>query len=232
MTTLKQILSEAEDIFKRKWDTRDGRKIPDVDALQLGNNAVAFNGTVLYADMKDSTGLVDSFKPWFAAEMYKAYLMGACRIVRENDGEITAFDGDRVMAVFIGDYKNSSAAKTALQINAYVHALNEAIKRAYPNTSYVLRQSVGVDTSDLFVAKTGIRNSNDLVWVGRAANYAAKLCALGDSTHPTYITQQVFSKLSENSKYGGTEPRKSMWEKTTWTEKGIVVYRSNWTWSF
>ncbi len=140
------------------------------------------------------TGLVDDFKPWFAAIIYKAYLAGASRIARNNGGEVTAFDGDRVMAVFIGDRKNTSAAKTALQINAFVSELNKVIKNIYPTTSYVLRQSVGIDSSSLFVARTGVRKYNDLVWVGRAANYAAKLCSLGDPSHPTHITQAVFKK--------------------------------------
>src|SRR5580698_8789928 len=111
--TLKEILNEVEPIFGKKWDTRDGRKVPDAESVGLGNDAVVIDGTVLYADMIDSTGLVNDFKPWFAAGIYKAYLVGASRIIRQNGGEITAFDGDRVMAVFAGEYKNTSAAKSA-----------------------------------------------------------------------------------------------------------------------
>ena len=229
--TLKEILTEIESVFGNKWQTRDGRKVPEAEEVRLGNDAVTMAGTVLYADMADSTGLVNGFKPWFAAEVYKSYLFGACRVIRNNGGEVTAFDGDRVMGVFIGDYKNSSAVKAALQINAFVTELNAALKKAYPTTSYVLRQSVGIDTSNLFVAKTGIRNSNDLVWVGRAANYAARLCALGDATYPSHITEDVFSKLSDETKFGG-QPRQSMWEKRIWNERGIVIYGSSWTWKF
>jgi len=181
--------------------------------------------------MADSTALVDGFKSEFAAEVYKTYLMGTCRVVRSNGGEITAFDGDRVMAVFIGDYKNTSAAKAALQIHAYVRALNAAIKQSYPTTSYALRHSVGIDTSEILVARTGIWKYNDLVWVGRAANLAAKLCALGDSTYPSFITEAVFSRLHDEAKYGGN-PRQPMWEKRIWKERGIVVYRSSWHWNF
>jgi len=83
------------------------------------------------------------------------------------------------MAVFIGGTKNSAAAKTALQLSYLVAQINVAMKEAYPNTSYQLRQAIGIDTSKLFVARTGIRNANDLVWVGRAANYAAKLSGPG-----------------------------------------------------
>jgi len=230
--TLNEILSEVNPIFGNKWQTRDGRKVPEADEVRLGNDAVKINGTVLYADLNESTELVNNFRPWFAAEIYKAYLIGACRVIKNNGGEITAFDGDRVMAVFAGDCKNSSAAKAALQINAFIKKLNGTIKQHYPTTAYTLRQSVGVDVSDLFVAKTGIRNSNDLVWVGRAANYAAKLSTLGDASYPSHITEDVFSKLSDKTKYGGGQPRKCMWEKLIWNERGIAIYRSNWTWNF
>jgi class 3 adenylate cyclase len=94
-----------------------GKTIPDVDDLKLANEAVTFDAVVLYADMADSTGLVIEYKPEFAVEVYKSYLISCCRVVAKNSGEITAFDGDRVMAVFYEGSKNTNAAKTALQIN-------------------------------------------------------------------------------------------------------------------
>ena len=39
-----------------------------------------------------------------------------------------------------------------------------------------------------------MRNDNDLVWVGRAANYAAKLCAIREYD-TTFITEEVFNVL-------------------------------------
>lgn len=229
--TSKDILAEINNIFSTRWSTREGRKVPEAEDVSLGNDAVSLDGTVLYADMADSTGLVNNFKDWFAADVYKAYLVSACRIIRYNGGGITAFDGDRVMAVFIGSRKNTLAAKTALQINFIVKEINSVIKSSYKDTAYQLNQAVGIDTSKLFIAKTGIRNANDLVWVGRAANYAAKLCTLGDTDYPTHITESVYSALAEEAKFGGN-PRRMMWEKRMWTERGIVVYRSNWWWPF
>jgi len=227
--TSEEILKEIRAIFGKKWNTREGRQVPEAKDIALGNDAVTLSGTVLYADMADSTGLVNGFRPWFAAEVYKAYLLGACRVIRNLGGEVTAFDGDRVMAVFLGDYKNTTAAKAALQINYLVTKTNEMLRASYPTTAYTLRQTVGIDTSDLFVARTGIRNANDLVWVGRAANYAAKLSALGESGYPTYITEDVFTKLNDGAKFGGQE-KKPMWEKRIWTERQMTVYRSSWWW--
>ena len=222
---------DVTQILKTNWVRRDGRTIPEAEDVELGNDAVCLNGTVLYADMSDSTGLVDGYKDWFAAQIYKTYLVSACRIIRANGGEITAFDGDRVMAVFIGDNKNTSAAHTALNINSVVsQVINPAIKAQYPDTSFQISQVVGIDTSLLFVARTGIRGSNDLVWVGRAANYAAKLSNLNLPGYPTLVTQTVFDSLADSSKYGG-QPRRIMWEKDTWPGKNMTIYKSSWSWS-
>jgi class 3 adenylate cyclase len=229
LVTQTNILQEIQAILKAQWTTRDGQKVPDTDDISLANDALKLEGTVLYADMVDSTLLVNGYKNWFAAEVYKSYLIGACRAIRVQGGEITAFDGDRVMAVFIGNSKNTSAAKAALNINYIVREINRLLKEQYPNSTYQLRQAVGVDTSTLFIARTGIRNANDLVWIGRAANYAAKLCSLCDASYPTYITEEVYHKLAQEAKYGG-EPRCNMWEKRIWTELGLPIYRSNWWW--
>lgn len=230
MALLEDIQNEVKEILQTKWSKREGYLVPEPEDIELGNDAVTLKGTVLYADLVQSTDLVKGYRDWFAAEVYKAYLVSACRLIPFNDGVITAFDGDRVMAVFIGDYKNSSATKAALMINYVVkEIINKAIKEKYPDTTFQIQQTVGIDTSNLFIARTGIRGSNDLVWVGRAANYAAKLCSLRVAGYSSYITSDVFNKLSDNAKNGGN-PKRCMWEKMTWKDQGIDIYCSNWWW--
>jgi class 3 adenylate cyclase len=230
MGMLTDITKEVEEIFKTSWQNREGTKVPEAEDVKLGNDAVTLEGTALYADLAQSTLLVNSFDDWFAAEIYKSYLVSACRIIRNNGGEITAFDGDRVMAVYIGDDKNTSAARSALQINYIVQqVINPKLKVAYPESNYTVRQSVGIDTSKLFVARTGIRGSNDLVWVGRAANYAAKMCSLRDSNYTSFITADVFNRLNESLKSSGN-PTRSMWDQLEWNQQAITLYRSTWWW--
>jgi hypothetical protein len=48
---------------------------------------------------------------------------------------------------------------------------------------------------------TGIRNSNDLVWVGRAPNIAAKLSSFREAGFASYITADVFAKLNDSAKF-------------------------------
>jgi class 3 adenylate cyclase len=228
MSFITDLSKEVEDIFKAAWETREGQLVPEPEDIQLGNHAVELEGTVLYADLAESTSLVNTMKPEFAAEVYKSYLLCASRLITKNGAKITSFDGDRVMGVFIGDYKNTQAARCALQINhAVLKIINPKLKAQYPDKTYKVKQAVGVDTSKLFVARTGIRGSNDLVWVGRAANYAAKLCSLREGNYASFITDDVFKKLNDEAKYGG-DPKQLIWEKVLWEDIGIYIHRSSW----
>jgi len=209
------------------WTKREGQVVPEPDDLRLGNDAVTLNATVLYADMSDSTKLVDRYKPHFAAEVYKAYLASAARIIKREDGVVTAYDGDRIMAVFVGGHKNTNAVRSAFKINGAVwDIIKPALKTEYPTTDYDLRHLIGVDTSGMLVSRVGIRNDNDLVWVGRAANYAAKLCSLNNDV-TIRITGSVYDSMHDEVKFG---PNKTnMWGERTWTAMdNMRIYGSTW----
>lgn len=217
-------------IFRDSWTERDGRVVPAPEHLGLANDAVKLDATVLYADMADSTNLVDSKRASFAAEIYKTYLTCAAKIVKDEGGAITAYDGDRIMAVFLGDLKNPTAVRTALRINGAVFdIINPALTKQYENTEYRVRHHIGVDTSALYVSRVGVRNDSDLVWVGRAANYAAKLCAIKEY-NTTFITEEVFNNLNDSTWYGGN-PKEVMWTKRDWSQMSNKrIYSSTWKW--
>jgi len=218
---------DVRGIFRTAWNETKGQVVPRSEDLGLSNVGRALSATVLYADIDGSTQLVDAYRTQFAAEVYKAFLLCSTRIIRLNGGEVRSFDGDRVMGVFIGDSKNSSAAKAGLQINyAVKKIIRPALKSQYSSTEYTIRHTVGIDTSEMLVVRGGIRNNNDLVWVGSAANHAAKMNSLS-SDYPTRITKAVFDKLSDQSKYGG-KPRRMMWTSADWN--GKPIYRSTWDW--
>ncbi len=223
--------AEVAETFVSKWEERDGRDVPNPEDLALGNDAVKLDATVLYADMTGSTKMVDSHIPQSAAEIYKTYLVCAARIIKNNGGKITAYDGDRIMAVFDGDYKNSWAAEAALKINyAVLRIINPAMLNVYKSRTFRLRHRVGIDTSSLLVARIGVRNDNDLVWVGRAANHAAKMTEI-EEDNTVFISDAVFKKLRDRSKFGGAN-NELIWRPRTWTQMGnIAIHSSTWTWT-
>jgi class 3 adenylate cyclase len=229
MSLKDDLTSEVRKIFASKWTERDGTVVPDTEDIQLGNDCVNLDATVLYADIDASTTLVDKYKATFSAEVYKSFLHCAAKIVKDEGGDVTAYDGDRVMAVFVGNTKNTSAVRAALKINWCVKKIvNPQLKEVYASTDYELHHTVGVDTSKLLVARTGVRGANDLVWVGRAANYAAKLTTLS-ADYPTRITGTVYDQIADEAKY---TDGKNMWEQRQWTAmNNMTIYRSSWTWA-
>ncbi|HRY09496.1 MAG: adenylate/guanylate cyclase domain-containing protein [Actinobacteria bacterium] len=227
MALVDELTKYVDTVFTEAWVRRAGQKVPDTEDVALKNEAVELEATVLYADLAGSTKMVKEKKDSVAAEVYKSYLYCAAKLIRAKGGAITAYDGDRVMGVFIGDSKNSNAAICGLNIN---HAASEIVmaryKKKWPDTDFQLKQRVGVDTSKLFVARTGIRGNNDLVWVGNAANNAAKMAAL-DPKYPTYISAAVHSRLNEEAKYSNKD-HSNMWQDLGTSALGYGIYGSTW----
>jgi adenylate cyclase len=236
MALLDDLTTETDAIVRGAWMRRDGRVVPETEDVPLKNEGVDVEATFLYADLADSTEL-SILSETIAAEVFKAYLMGTTRIIRALRGEVRSFDGDRVMGVFMEGNKNTAAAEAALKINYFfINILRPAFMSFYTARSLALTQTVGIDTSRVLVVRSGIRNNNDLVWVGRAPNVAAKLSAIREG-YATYITKTVFDNMLDGSKISHADfapPNTLMWESRSWnTGKAYgaeTVYRSNWWW--
>jgi class 3 adenylate cyclase len=233
MSFAEDVEIEVKRIFREQWTVTAATVVPETDSIALESNVAKeiASGVVLYSDLKQSTALVESKSRGIAAEVYRTFLYGAAQIIRSEGGEITAYDGDRVMAVFMGTTPNADAAVAALKINhAVKKIINPALVAQYGAQAYQVSHVTGVDASPLFVARAGVRGDNDLVWIGRAANYAAKLTEMTSGV-ASYITGAVFDAMGDRAKLGGN-PERSMWEERTWTSmNGMRIFRSNWTYA-
>jgi len=232
MGLLSDLQSEIQAIFRGSWEITKAQVVPDPLSFKLLNEARCFDSaTVLYADLSGSTALVNNYNWVFAGEIYKAYLLCAAKIVRRQGGIITAYGGDRIMAVFINSDHASNAAVCGLKINwAVLKIVSPALKTQYPQKDYVVKQVVGIDTSELLAARVDVRGGNDLVWIGRAANYSAKLTERRNDIQ-TWITEQTYGSLADWAKLGGNPPL-DIWRGYSWTGMNdIPVYGSTWWWS-
>lgn len=220
--------TEVSDIFKKPWTEQTGLVVPTAADLVLNSNYAKLleSATVLYADLDGSTNMVDTLSWQKAAEVYKSYLRCASKIIKAEAGSITAYDGDRVMGVFVGEIMNTRAVRAAMRIN---RAVEEIIRPAYAamyGSSFVVKHVIGIDTSPLRAARIGVVGDNDIVWVGSAANHAAKLCNL--NKHPLWVTKAVYDIMHSSVKLVGTT---EMWTKYTWnTFDNSDIYGSNYRW--
>lgn len=227
----------VNDTLYAPWKIRSGTAVPTVDSVALVGGGVEIDAVVLYADLVKSSLLATEFDRRVAAKIVKSFLACASQLIKDNGGEITSFDGDRVMGVFLGDTKNSSAAKCALKINYVVTKIIKPKLSDYfvsvQKNEFDITHCVGIDRSTVLAVRAGIRGANDLIWVGRAPNLAARLSDIREAGYKTYISDDVFSKMVDSSKYGGSSGVELMWEPRTFTWNGqtISIHRSNWTWT-
>ena len=193
------IESSVNDIFYANWDITNGVKVPKTEDIVMKNGGRRVEATYLYADLAESTKLAHTMLPETTATIIRAYINSAARIIRNFGGEIRSFDGDRVMAIYMGDDKNRKAVRSAMAINWAVEVVvKQAIENRWNDVadSYTIAHGVGIDTGEALIVRGGVRDNNDLISVGHAPNDAAKLSDYRGST--INITKAVYEDLDQS----------------------------------
>jgi len=230
MTWVETLSETTDTIFGTEWDVRDGIVIPDTEDVALKDGAVKLDATFLYADLAGSSKLA-KLCPWqTTAKIIRAYLDCSTRLIKAWGGEIKSFDGDRVMGVFIGDMKNTHASYCAREIDYTVEKIigpkaTEKFKSVADN-GIKIRHAVGIDTGTARTVRAGIRNSNDLIWIGRPPSLAAKLSDVRKYPYCVYISSECHTKLADAARsVDGT----NIWEKVEHDYAGdtLTVYRTS-----
>jgi len=236
MTLFEQLETAVDSVISQQWNKRTAVVVPSTSDVALAGGAVELDATFLYADLAASSKMVKELDRRVAAKVLKSFHSTVCMLIKSLDGSVVSFDGDRVLGVFVGKSKNTEAAKCGLQIKYAVRKIIrpkfEAKYESVRNASFKISHGVGIDTGAVLAVRAGVRGDNDLIWIGRAPNLAAKLSDLRESPHETFITAAVYNMLNETSKLGGKDNKQSMWESRSWTflDEKMTVYRSSWTW--
>lgn len=231
----KDLEEAVDDIALVEFDERYARKVPTSTTVKLEDGAVWADAVYLYTDMADSTGMAEKLTAPTAARAIKAFLSTAARIIKQHDGEIRGYDGDRVLAIYLGDDAASNAAKTALEIkwavDNIVHQSLYLLSEEYRNSMWVLSHRTGIDTGLALIVRAGVRDDNDLVSIGNAPNIAAKLSDL--KGYRTTVTEAVWQKMSYRTCFSSKDD-KAMWTTAASKDIGIgrnvMVRHSNWGW--
>lgn len=204
------IQQSVQDILNTDWNITNGTVVPKTEDIVLKNGGRLVDATYLYADLAGSSKLAKTVYKEVTAAVIRAYINTASRILRNYAGEIRSFDGDRVMAIFMGADKETRAVRAALAINwAVVEVLRPAMAKRWTSfeSYYTINHGIGIDTGEALIVRGGVRDNNDLISVGEAPNQAAKLSEIRDA-YPLTI-----KKLS-------MRPCQTMWPSTTGSLSG------------
>lgn len=218
--------TDVHKIFDTPWNIRSGLVVPYTEDVALVNGAVKLDAVILYADLAQSTRLARNLDRSVTAKIVRAYLSTMTQLVKSAGGEVRSFDGDRVMGIFVGSSKNSSAANCALKMNYVVSKiLRPKAQAKFPSlvkNNLGIAHCVGIHASPVLVVRGGVRGTNDLVFVGSAPNLAAKLSEIRNSPYHSYITHTVFGNLNRHA-------RLSSQGDPMWTPERIKLSDGNWS---
>ncbi len=236
MTISFEVSYAVTSLMSETWNINNGVVVPETEDVVLKNGGKLVDATYLYADLADSSGLAQLMLKETTAKIIRAYINSAVRICRHYNGAIRSFDGDRVMAIFIGGRKNNDAVRAALGISwAVSKVIAPAISETWNDVdkSWTLNHGVGIDTGEALIVRGGVRDNNDLISVGRSPNVAAKLSEIRSPNQSIHITQEVYAYLDEENRLAG-DGRTSMWTKRGFMSVGgssVTVFGSSYYWS-
>jgi hypothetical protein len=136
------------------------------------------------------------------------------------------------MGIFMGDRMNSRSTLAAREIFYTVeHIIGpKAVSKfaSFKNNNIKLKNCIGIDYGEARAVRAGIRNSNDLIWIGKAPSFAAKLSDLRTYADCVYISDRVYRIISEDSKI---VDGKNIWrtKNFTFADATETVYCTNYT---
>lgn len=230
MALTEDLKNKINAYFSEKYEVAETTIVPSTDYSKLtyGNNGLTAELTFLFVDIRKSSQLHDTYGYIDAAKIYQSFHEINVRIINSRDGQVRAFDGDRIMGVFSGGRKNDNAVEAALNIRwAIANLLNVKLKRDQP-----INIGIGIDTGRTLITKVGKGrdiSNNDLVWVGKACNYASHMC--NESENKIYISPNVHKQLNDSNKWNG---EKNIWEMVNMRLKNgssVLCYKTTYWWN-
>lgn len=169
-----------------------GLVLPDPDSLGIAEGRY-LRAAILYADIRGFTSMIESFPARHSLVALEVFVSEMTRVARDLSGEVVDCAGDRILVAFARppfDTSNKPAQQSFECAIWMQTVMTMAIQPLLATAGYPdISCGIGVDYSDVVVARVGIRNRPKLVFLGNAANRAAKLEGIADPG------QTVFSPI-------------------------------------
>jgi adenylate cyclase len=136
--------------------------------------------TVLFADIRDFTGVTEAVPASTLIEMLNRYFMRMAKVVVDEGGLVNKYGGDSLLAVF-GSPLNPSADHAAQAVRAGLAMLDVLADFNREQAEALLPEvmiGIGIATGDVVAGNIGSQAKLEYTVVGDAVNVASRLQAL------------------------------------------------------
>lgn len=182
-TQLNMRLKRKTLLLKRIREITNGLTMPDIAEVTIGS-AKKMMAAVLFFDLKDFTSRAATLGNEKTLFVLNHIIPNVMYIVKRWNGEIEKNTGDGIMAIFGTETRNvyliaRDAIEAAMTIRYFMQELVPPVLSENGIQPFSFR--IGIDMSDLLIARIGIDKNNFLTVVGWAANSASRLQGLAQN---------------------------------------------------
>ena len=184
-------------IFRQLVPSQIADEIEKMDQDELALGGTRRTITVLFADIKNFTGICEKETPEIVVNILNKFFTQMVNVIHEKNGLVDKFIGDAIMALWgspkVIDNKTQAnfSAECALSMKNKLKLLNEFLKRTgYKNE---LNIRIGINTDEVITGNVGSPERMQFSAIGDGVNIAARL----ESVNKVYNTDIL---LSENSR--------------------------------
>lgn len=230
------IYSAVDSILDNQMDINEVNYVPSIDDsdITFGLTGKRLQCVCFYIDMRGSTALLEKHNANVVIKIHKAYFITILKIVKSLGGEVRSFNGDSVLAFFMGTDASSieAAIKAAMQIKYLLLVEENCLKnKVYSKYQTTIDIGVGLDLGTTAVAKVGISggNNRDLIWIGSNVNHSVKISDQCKSYNNIGISERLYVNLTNPAKYSDN---KDMWQKSSYQYNNQIepMYITNYHW--
>src|SRR3989344_8050280 len=110
MATNQEVLDKIDCYLNETYVREDTRVVPKRGDLTFGNTAKKMDfAVVLYVDMRKSRSILSDATTFWSIKIHRAFLLALTHCVERRNGHMRSFNGDGVMAFFVGENASSRA---------------------------------------------------------------------------------------------------------------------------
>lgn len=237
MATNQETLNKIKEYLNQSYTKEETRVVPKRTALTFGNTIKIMPHTVvLYVDMRKSKKILSDATTFWSVKIHKSFLLALTHCVEKREGHMRSFNGDGIMAFFVGENAASRAVRAAMDTKGYILELNKELKKSEKNT---IDFGIGIGQGKIQVAKSGKAGDDltkqDLIWVGLPVYVAVELSEFGKNLYNIWISPNVRTSIGKEDylKVTYDDDGNSKWYKEKKKLKSVGEYEVRYTsWYF
>jgi len=204
MATNQETLEKLNEYLNASYVQEETRIVPKRTDLTFGNTVKKMSfAVVLYVDMRKSRKILSDATTFWSVKIHRAFLLALTHCVEKRDGHMRSFNGDGIMAFFVGENASSRAVRAAMDTKGFVLELNQSLESKGLNP---IDFGIGIAQGEVKVAKSGKAGDDltkqDLIWVGLPVYLAVELSDYARSSYNIWISNNVRTSIGKQDYLG------------------------------